>query len=219
VSSFLEQTRARVPRLAEAVAQQRSRLSVVATGTTRAPRLPFAAFVLAVLGLGLVGLLVLNTTLQHQAFRARSLEQRADGLAVRRQALELEVDALRSPDRVARAAQSLGMVPNHNPAFLFLADGTVRGDAEPAGAARAMRLDPLPPAARAPEEAPGAGSGARGAERGQRTDAQEQGGRNRATADEQAAPGAGRGTSETRSEPAAADGNGADGPDRQAGGG
>jgi hypothetical protein len=211
VSSFLDQTRARVPRLAEVVAQQRARLSVVATGTTRAPRLPFAAFVLAVLGLGLVGLLVLNTTLQHQAFRARSLEHRADGLAVRRQALELEVDALRSPDLVARAAHGLGMVPNHSPAFLFLANGTVRGDTEPAGAAGAIRLDPLPPRARsAPEDAPRAGSGTRG-QGVQRPSVREQQGRDRGTAHEPAEQRTGGEARETPSaQTATADGSGVD---------
>ncbi|HET7328373.1 MAG TPA: hypothetical protein VFJ14_13930 [Nocardioidaceae bacterium] len=145
MSTFLEQTRARVPRLADAV-QQRARLSVVTGPAAHAPRLPFAAFVLAVAGLGLVGLLVLNTSLQQSAFYARSLAQQAENLEVRKEALALRVDALRAPDRVAREAQSMGMLPNHNPAFLFLADGTVRGDAEPADPAEALRLHPADPA-------------------------------------------------------------------------
>lgn len=144
--SLLEQTRARVPRFAQAVSQQRARLFVVAPAG-RAPRLPFAALVLTVLGLGLVGLLVLNTTLQHQAFFARALEKRADDLAVSKQTLTIEVDELRAPDRVAREAQELGMLPNHSPAFLFLADGTIRGGATPADPATRLRLDPLPPPA------------------------------------------------------------------------
>lgn len=144
MSTFLEQTRARVPRLADAV-QQRARLSVVTGASQHAPRLPFAAFVLAVLGLGLVGLLVLNTTLQQGAFHARSLEQKAEDLEVRKEALALEVDALRAPDRVARQAQAMGMLPNHNPAFIFLGDNTVRGDAEAADPAEALRLDPIDP--------------------------------------------------------------------------
>lgn len=144
MSTFLDQTRARVPRLAGAL-QQRARLSVVTGSSQHAPRVPFAAFVLAVLGVGLVGLLVLNTSLQQGAFHARSLEQRAEGLTVRKEALALEIDALRAPDRVAREAQSLGMVANHNPAFLFLGDGTVRGDAEPADPGEALRLDPIDP--------------------------------------------------------------------------
>lgn len=143
MSTFLDQTRARVPRIAEAV-QQRAGLSVVTPPAQHAPRLPFAAFVLAVLGLGLVGLLVLNTSLQHQAFYARSLESRAETLEARKDALNLQVDALRAPDRVAREAASMGMVPNDRPGFLFLDDGTVRGQAQPADASRSLPLDPRP---------------------------------------------------------------------------
>lgn len=142
MSSFMDQTRARVPRIAEAV-QERARLSVVSP-PERAPRLPFAAFVLAVLGLGLVGLLVLNTSLQQQAFYARSLEHRAEALEARKEALSLRVDALRAPDRVAHEAVAMGMVPNDDPGFLFLDDGTVRGGGQPADAERSLRLDPRP---------------------------------------------------------------------------
>ena len=141
MSTFLEHTRARVPRLADA-GQQPTRLSV-ATGTDRrVPRLPFAAFVLAVAGAGLVGLLVLNTTLQQGAFHARSLEQRAESLVMRKDALALQVDALRAPERVAHRAQSMGMVLDHSPAFLFLGDGTVRGDAAAADPGAKLRLQP-----------------------------------------------------------------------------
>lgn len=143
MSTFFEQTRARVPRIAEAV-QQRAGLSVVTPPAQRAPRLPFAAFVLAVLGIGLVGLLVLNTSLQQQAFYARSLEGKAESVEARKEALNLQVDALRSPDRLAREAASMGMLPNHQPGYVFLADGTVRGKAQPADPNRALRLDPKP---------------------------------------------------------------------------
>jgi len=148
MSTFLDQTRARVPRLADAV-QQRARLSLVSTQPQHAPRVPFAAFVLAVLAVGLVGLLLLNTSLQHQAFYARSLEDRANALEVRKEALDLQVDALRSPERVAREAADLGMLPNHSPAFLFLATGTVRGTAQPPDPSDGLRLDPRNPTAAA----------------------------------------------------------------------
>ncbi|MDP9444181.1 MAG: hypothetical protein M3P83_07475, partial [Actinomycetota bacterium] len=101
MSSFQHHTRSRVPRRADAVAEQSARLSVV-TGTGRAaPRVPFGATVLAVLGVGLVGLLILNTTLQQGAVRAGGLQEQAAALELRRQALELRVEALREPQRVA----------------------------------------------------------------------------------------------------------------------
>lgn len=132
MSSFLAPTRARA-RITDAV-QQRARLSVIHGGTTRAPRVPFAAFVLIVLALGLVGLLVLNTSLQQGAFYARDLEARAQTLTERREALEIQVAELREPQRVAERAAQLGMVPNPSPAFLRLSDAKVLGNPAPATA-------------------------------------------------------------------------------------
>jgi cell division protein FtsL len=132
MSSFLAPTRTRA-RIADAVTN-RARLSVV-RGTTNAPRVPFAALVLTVLGLGLVGLLVLNTSLQQGAFHARDMEDRAQLLTEQREALELQVAELREPQRVADRAAAMGMVPNDSPAFLRLTDGKVLGNSAPALAA------------------------------------------------------------------------------------
>jgi cell division protein FtsL len=132
MSSFLAPTRTRV-RIADAVTN-RARLSVV-RGTTNAPRVPFAALVLTVLGLGLVVLLVLNTSLQQGAFQARDMEDRAQVLTEQREALELQVAELREPQRVADRAAAMGMVPNDSPAFLRLTDGKVLGNSAPALAA------------------------------------------------------------------------------------
>lgn len=134
MSTFLapSRTRVRVPdshRL-------RGRLSVVHTPNP-APRVPFAALVLTVLALGLVGLLMLNTSLQQGAFYARGLEGRAETLQQQREALEIQVAELREPQRVAARAAAMGMVPNENPAFLRLSDGTVLGRATPATAGSA----------------------------------------------------------------------------------
>ncbi len=143
LSQTWAQTRARVPQWRD-LARERARLSLV-PGTTRAPRVPFAAFILTVLGLGLVALLVLNTTLQHQAFAAHALSERADSLALERQQLQLEVDQLRSPEHLAAEAQRLGMVQNTDPAFLMLADGSIRGEAAPAQPGQRLQLAPPPP--------------------------------------------------------------------------
>ncbi|HEX2176677.1 MAG TPA: hypothetical protein VHG70_12270 [Nocardioidaceae bacterium] len=147
MSSFLAPTRTRA-RIADAV-QQRARLSVVRGGRTHAPRVPFAALVLTVLALGLVGLLVLNTSLQQGAFHARDLEARAERLAEHREALEIKVAELREPQRVAAAASALGMVPNSNPAFLRLSDGKVLGNVTPATADAAAGFLTPPRAAHA----------------------------------------------------------------------
>jgi hypothetical protein len=132
MSSYLAPTRTRA-RFTES-AQRRARLAVVRGGPGNAPRLPFAALVLTVLALGLVGLLLLNTSLQQGAFYARDLEARAQTLGQQREALRVHVSALREPQRVAEKAAALGMVPNPSPAFLRLSDGQVLGNPEPAGA-------------------------------------------------------------------------------------
>src|SRR5262245_36349919 len=132
MSQFLAPTRTRA-RYTDAQAR-RARLSVVRGGGTRAPRVPFAALVLTVLALGLVGLLVLNTSLQQGAFHARDLEDRAQALSQQRETLQVHVAALREPQRVAQHAADLGMVPNPSPAFLRLTDGQVLGDPSPASA-------------------------------------------------------------------------------------
>lgn len=138
MSSYLAPTRTRV-RFSEA-AQRRARLAVVRGGGPHAPRVPFAALVLTVLALGLVGLLVLNTSLQQGAFYARDLEARAQTLTQQREALQLRVAELREPQLVAEKAASLGMVPNPSPAFLRLSDGRLLGDPSPAGAETAPQF-------------------------------------------------------------------------------
>ena len=154
MSSFLAPSRARRVRIADVV-QQRARLSLVRGGRTHAPRVPFAALVLTVLGLGLVGLLVLNTSLQQGAFYVRDLQARAEQLTEQREALQLHVAELREPQRVAARAADLGMVPNPSPAFLRLTDGSVLGNVTPAVADSAAGFLTNPRAAAAPAQGAG----------------------------------------------------------------
>jgi hypothetical protein len=94
---------------------------------TRTPRVPFVVLVVVLLGVGLVGLLLLNTSLERGAYVAGALRDRAAGLEQRQQSLQLQVAALQQPDRVAHRAEHLGMVQNLDPAFLVLGTGRVLG--------------------------------------------------------------------------------------------
>jgi hypothetical protein len=143
MSTWIAQSRSRLPRLAEN-AVERARLTLVPRQQRRAPRVPFLALVAAVLLTGVVGLLVFNTHMQQTSFQATALEARATALHAQEQALRMELDSLRDPQRVAQRARTLGMVPIANPAFLQLSDGTVLGDAVPAAETDAQRLTPLP---------------------------------------------------------------------------
>jgi hypothetical protein len=88
--------------------------------------------VLLVLGLG--ALLMLNTLLAQGSFTLHSLDARVAELADREQALQQKVAELAAPQRLARRASAIGMVPSVNPAFLRASDGKVLGVPVPASA-------------------------------------------------------------------------------------
>ena len=136
--------RRRVPHIAGR-AVTRARLTVVPRRSTAAPRVPFVTLVSLVLVGGVVGLLLFNTSMQQASFAASSLEEQARTLTAREQTLRMELDELRNPQRVAEAAQQMGMVPAVSPAFLDLAAGRVVGEPTPATPADGVRIRPRPP--------------------------------------------------------------------------
>lgn len=143
MSSPVLQPRTRVTRIAQ-VAVDRARLTVVPRVRTRAPRVPFVTLVSLVLVGGIVGLLLFNTSMQQASFTAASLQDQADTLAAREQTLRMELDELRNPQRVAQAAQGMGMVIPAAPVFLDLRTGKTSGVRTPTTPANAIQL--LPPA-------------------------------------------------------------------------
>ncbi|MDO9455851.1 hypothetical protein [Nocardioides sp.] len=114
------------PHLAGA-ALDRARLAVVPRLRSRAPRVPFVMLVSLLLLTGVVGLLLFNTSMQQASFTASRLEDEASVLAAREQALTTELDALRNPDRLGRAACQNGMVMGPPAAFLDVTTGRVTG--------------------------------------------------------------------------------------------
>jgi hypothetical protein len=82
---------------------------------------------IGIVGLGMAGLLMLNTTLQNQAFQARSLNRQATELAYVQADLENQLDKNAAPAEVARLASKAGMRPNPHPAFLVLPEGKIVG--------------------------------------------------------------------------------------------
>jgi hypothetical protein len=144
MSSPVAQVRSRVPRIAE-VAVERARLTVVPRRRSRAARMPFVALVSMVLLGGVVGLLLFNTSMQQASFAATELEGQATTLAARQQSLEMDLDRLRDPQRIAGAALRLGMVRAGNPAFLELGTRTVKGVPSPGDPTARFRINPLPP--------------------------------------------------------------------------
>ena len=96
--------------------------------------------------MGVVGLLLFNTSMQQAAFATTALEEQTQILTAREQTLEMELDVLRNPQRLAEQAQRMGMVPHQAPAYLELSSGEVLGEPAPAAAADGLRLLPRPPA-------------------------------------------------------------------------
>ena len=80
----------------------------------RMPMVPFAGLVIALLAIGMVGLLLLNTHLQDRAFEIRAAQRESTDLAHRVSDLESEVNRANSPANLAGRASELGMVPNPN---------------------------------------------------------------------------------------------------------
>jgi len=143
MNTLINQARNRVPRFAEA-AVERARLTVVPRRATRAPKVPFVSLVSLMLVGGVVGLLLFNTSMQQASFTATELEDSASLLDAQEQSLQMNLDMLRDPQRVATRAKELGMVPSASPAFIRLADGEVLGTPTVAEPTDAMRISPLP---------------------------------------------------------------------------
>ncbi len=107
------------------------RLRAVRAPAGRLPRAPFLLVLIGVFGLGMAGLLLLNTTLQTQAFHSRSLERQATELAYTQADLENQIDVVSASPELARRASELGMRANPYPALLVLPSGKVVGKAAP----------------------------------------------------------------------------------------
>jgi hypothetical protein len=128
-------------------------LWAVARPASRLARFPFLLVLIGLFGIGMVGLLMLNTTLQSQAFESRTLNRQATELAYTQADLENQLAALAAPQELARRASELGMRPNPFPAFLVLPSGKVVGEAIPVNGHEVPGLIVKTPAQLAAEEA------------------------------------------------------------------
>src|SRR4029450_370662 len=106
-------------------------LRVGAQPAGRLARFPFLLVFLLIFGIGMAGLLMLNTTLQGQAFQSRTLNRQTTELAYAQADLENQLNALAAPQELARRASTLGMRSNPYPAFLVLPRGKVVGKPTP----------------------------------------------------------------------------------------
>ncbi|MFE9931704.1 hypothetical protein [Streptomyces sp. NPDC005533] len=115
----------------------------------QAARMPFVLLVVALLGGGLISLLLLNSALNEGSFQLTRLKKETTALTDEEQALQRDVDAHSAPDALQRRAQELGLVPGGSPVFIG-PDGKVAGAAAPAEASPSPTPPPAPPASPAP---------------------------------------------------------------------
>lgn len=99
----------------------------------RASRGVFALVVTGLLGIGMVLILVINTSLAQGAFTVSELQAQRSTLTQQEQALAEAVAAAAAPESLEERARSLGMVPSENPVFLDVATGQVLGKPRAAG--------------------------------------------------------------------------------------
>jgi type IV secretory pathway VirB10-like protein len=104
------------------------RLSAVPALPERMARIPFITVLIAIFGVGMVGLLVVNTSLQNQAFESRALNRQAAQLVYAEAELQSELNRVRTPEQIATKASALGMRANPYPAFLVVPSGKVIGE-------------------------------------------------------------------------------------------
>jgi hypothetical protein len=88
--------------------------------------------VVSIVVVGVLGVLVLNTRINENAFRLDSLRQQKSTLDHQEQALARELAERESPGELRAAAARLGLVPAGAPAFISLPDGRVVGVPQPA---------------------------------------------------------------------------------------
>ncbi|HWU23905.1 MAG TPA: hypothetical protein VN088_20375, partial [Nocardioides sp.] len=105
---------------------------------------------------GVIGLLFFNTSMQQASFRETALSRQARDLDAQQEALQLQLDALRDPQRIARLAQRMGMiVPAGTSGILDFRTGRISGTPVPAeGPGLPLRqASATPPAVFAPAKA------------------------------------------------------------------
>ncbi|OYO24658.1 hypothetical protein CGZ93_02875 [Enemella dayhoffiae] len=107
---------------------RRPRLEVVAPPQRRLSTIPFVVVLAAVLGAGMIGLLLLNTSLQNQAFEASQLRRQAAELHYAEVELDQRVIDASSARELTRKASEQGMRPNFFIGFVLLPEGRIVGD-------------------------------------------------------------------------------------------
>jgi hypothetical protein len=120
-----------VPSTRPTVEEGRRTLRLVPSPRPQMSRVPFLLVLIGLVGFGMVGLLLLNTGLQNQAFAASQLRQQAAQISYQEGELAQLVIEASSTRELTRKATELGMRPNRGIAFVQVPDGRISGDPAP----------------------------------------------------------------------------------------
>ncbi|WP_306415854.1 hypothetical protein [Actinoplanes ianthinogenes] len=101
------------------------RLRVAPPLPIRAPRPTFAAGVIVLVLIGVVGILLINTKTMEQSFKLDALRDQQTALDEEQQELNQQLIQLSSPGNLEAAARRLGLVRADNPAMIRLPDGKI----------------------------------------------------------------------------------------------
>lgn len=114
-------------------AGRRTRLRVAPPLPVARPRVSFVALILVLVVGGMLGILVVNSKVNENAFRLERLQQQQSTLDIQQQELQQKIDDAEVPGNLAARARKLGLVDSGPPAFIQLPDGQVIGVPQPAG--------------------------------------------------------------------------------------
>jgi cell division protein FtsL len=126
-------TTARAQRPASRPQLQLPRLRAVAP-ISRVPRLPFLLLTIAAIVAGVFGLVALNVSVNQQSFQISELQRQNRLAEARWTALQADVDRLKAPARISKAAQSAKLAPAGRPRVVALPGSRGRDVATPGAA-------------------------------------------------------------------------------------
>jgi cell division protein FtsL len=106
--------------------EQRASLRAVLP-VSRVPRLPFLLLTLAVMVVGVLCLVALNVSVNQQSFEISRLQRQNRAAEARWTAMQAEVDRLKAPSRIAKAASAAHLVPAGRARVVAWPGSRVRG--------------------------------------------------------------------------------------------
>jgi len=122
-------------------AAARPRLKVAPPPPVTGPRVPFVALILALVVVGVLGILVVNTKIAENAFQIEKLKETGSALDLQQQELQREIAQAQAPGNLTAQARKLGMVGGGDPAYNRLQDGKIIGIPKPGAGAPSVTSD------------------------------------------------------------------------------